>query len=397
MSNITFCWELGGGYGHLARFKPLAQMLLENNHKVTALLRDVSYADKFIDKTTVSYFSAPRWKAKRKYTAPTISYADIISRCGYDCEESLLPLVRQWRQQFQDCKTELLIADHSPTALLAARTLNLPAATLGAGFFSPPLEYPMPSLTPWLNTQPFFLKSIEDDVLNVINGVLSQFDAPGLDYLYQLFEVDENFLCTFPELDHYDRRSSDDFWGPQFDVSNGVAALWPGNYQRNIFVYTMHHYSFLQRFLVSFGEVEANFLVHCAGMSAETANQYTQKNICFSPDPVQLKSIENRADLVICHAGHGTVAASLLMGIPLLLLPTQLEQLLLANKLSALKLSAVIDMRDVQPDFVQSIKFSLNNDECRRRVSMFANHYADFDSDAQLENIAIACEKILMR
>ncbi len=112
----------------------------------------------------------------------------------------------------------------------------------------------------------------------------------------------------------------------------------------------MQGYAFLQRLLMSFGEVDANFLVHCVGMDEETANQYTQKNVRFSSDPVQLKGIENRADLVICHAGHGTVAASLLMGIPLLLLPTQLEQLLLANKLSALKLSAVIDMRDVQPD-----------------------------------------------
>ena len=254
----------------------------------------------------------------------------------------------------------------------------------------------MPSLTPWLDGQPFFLKNIEDDVLDVINSVLCQLDAPKLDYLYQLFEVDENFLCTFPELDHYDSRSPGAFWGPRFDIINGAAAYWPENRKKNIFVYTMRNYVFLQRLLMSLGEVNANFLVHCVGMSEEAENQYAQKNIHFSSDPVQLKSIKNRADLVICHAGHGTVAASLLMAIPLLLLPTQLEQLLLANKLSALKLSSVINMRDEQPDFVQSIESVLNSDEFSQRVSMFAGQYAGFDHEKQLEDIVLACEKILV-
>ncbi len=397
MSNITFCWELGRGYGHLAGFKPLAQVLLNKNHKITALLRDVSGAHKFLGKIPVSYFPAPKWQATRKYTAPTINYADIISRCGYDSKESLLPLVQQWRKRFRDCGTELVIADHSPTALLAARTLNLPTTLFGAGFFSPPLEYPMPSLTPWLDTQPFFLKDIENNVLDVINRVLCQFGTPKLDYLYQLFKVDENFLCTVPELDHYDKRSPGVFWGPRFDMNNGVAAYWPENRKKNIFVYTMHNYVFLQRLLMSLGEVDANFLVHCVGMDEEAENQYTQKNIRFSAEPIQLQSIENRADLVICHAGHGTVAASLFMGIPLLSLPTQLEQLLLANKLSALKVSGVINIRDEQADFVQSITSVLNNDECRQQVRMFASHYADFDQKKQLEDIVLACEKILLR
>lgn len=44
----------------------------------------------------------------------------------------------------------LVIADHAPAALLAARTLGLPAATLDSGFSVPPPETPFPSLRPWL-------------------------------------------------------------------------------------------------------------------------------------------------------------------------------------------------------------------------------------------------------
>ncbi len=395
MSNITFCWELGGGYGHLASFKSLAQVLLARNHNVSALLRDTGNAHKFLNGMSVSYFSAPKWRPKRKYTAPTISYADIIARCGYDSKESLLPLVQQWRQQFRDCNTELIIADHSPTALLAARTLKLPATLFGNGFFAPPAEQPLPSLTPWLDTQPEFLKHIEDNVLSIINSILRHFDVARLDYLYQLFEVNENFLCTLPELDHYSNRKPDAYWGPRFNITSGESAHWPESQKSNIFVYTNSNYTLLQNLLTSFEKVDANFLVHCSGMDEETINRYTTNNTRFSANPIQLQSIANKADLVICHAGHGTVAASLLMGIPLVLLPTQLEQLMIATKLSHLKLAGFIDMRNKQPDFVQLIKFILNNNECRQRVNMFASHYTGFDQKEQLEEIALACEDIL--
>jgi len=395
MSNITFCWELGGGYGHLAGFKSLAQLLLSKNHNVSASLRNADSAHNFFAEMSVNYFPAPKWQSQIKHTAPTISYADIIARHGYDSKESLLPLVQQWRKQFRECETELIIADHSPTALLAARTLNLPSTLLGNGFFAPPAEQPLPSLTPWLDTQPEFLTHIEDNVLRVINSILSHFDATTLDYFYQLFEVKENFLCTLPELDHYNNREPDAYWGPLFDMTTGVPAHWPKNQKKHIFIYTKSSYVLLHNLLTSLEGIDADILVHCSGMDEKTIRRYSTNNVRFSAHPIQLQSIENQADLVICHAGHGTVAASLLMGIPLVLLPTQLEQLMTASKLSHLKLAGFIGMKDKQPDFVPLIESILHNAECRQRANLFANYYKGFDPKEQLEEIVFSCEAIL--
>ncbi|HSN17577.1 MAG TPA: glycosyltransferase [Gammaproteobacteria bacterium] len=44
------------------------------------------------------------------------------------------------------------------------------------------------------------------------------------------------------------------------------------------------------------------------------------------------KSAAAKADQVICHGGHGTVSAALLKGRPLLLLPLNLEQRMLAAR-----------------------------------------------------------------
>lgn len=105
--------------------------------------------------------------------------------------------------------------------------------------------------------------------------------------------------------------------------------------------------------------------------------------------------MEGKVDLVICHAGHGTVAATLLMGVPLLLMPTQLEQLLLAGKLNQLKLSNTIDIRAKQTEFGKAIKDALNDQECEKRVKLFAEHYKGFDQQDQLEEIALACGDLL--
>lgn len=397
MSNITFCWELGGGYGHIAGFKPLAEKLIAKGYRVSALLRDTSSAHQFFKEMPVRYVNAPIWGQKKRYAAPTISYADIIKRCGYDSTESLLPLVQQWRKKLCTYDTSLIIADHAPTALIAARTLKLPAALFGTGFFSPPLVCPLPSITPWLNTSPNFLQHIEAEVLEVINSVLRHFAVDELDYLYQLFDVDENFLCTLPELDHYSHshRSTEEYWGPRFLDTSGIEASWPKNGKKNIFIYTHNKYDLLDSLLLSLKGVDANILIHFAGMEKTATERYTEENICFSLEPVQIKSMEGKADLVICHAGHGTVAATLLMGIPLLLIPTQLEQLLLAGKLNRLNLSNTIDIRAKQVEFGKAIKYALNDRECEKRVKLFAKHYKGFDSQEQLEEIVIACDDLL--
>ncbi len=396
MSNITFCWELGGGYGHLASFSPLVEKLTAKGHSLSALLRDTTHATKFLDADSVTCLQAPLHKQQRKQTSPTISYADILQRCGYDSSESLLPLVQQWRDKLSASATELIIADHSPTALIAARTLKIPAAASGTGFSLPPALYPLPSITPWLNTQPNFLLHIEACVLEAINSVLRHFDTTELEYLHQLFDVGESFLCTLPELDHYPARRMDAYWGPRFTNSSGAEASWPENGQKNIFVYTNSRYKWLDALLLSLINIDANFIIHCSEMDSATAESYRAKNTHFSLDPIRIESIAEKADLVICHAGHGTVAACLLMGIPLLLLPTQLEQLLLAGKLSHFKLSHHIDPRSAeQPDFAEELRSTLNDDTCQKQAKQFSEHYKGFSSQQQLDEMLFACETLL--
>lgn len=68
----------------------------------------------------------------------TLTYADIIYNLGYAREQDLMSLSKAWINLFTLIKPDLIIADHSPTAVLAARCLDIKSSTYGTGFFIPP-------------------------------------------------------------------------------------------------------------------------------------------------------------------------------------------------------------------------------------------------------------------
>ena len=112
-----------------------------------------------------------------------------------------------WRNLFLSVRPDLIVFDHSPTALLAACGLAAKKAMIGTGFFCPLDGYPLPDLRPWLHEGKERLRDDENHVLANANQVLAAWGQPPLKRISRLFhEVDEQFLVTLPELDHYQGR-----------------------------------------------------------------------------------------------------------------------------------------------------------------------------------------------
>ena len=81
------------------------------------------------------------------------------------------------------------------------------------------------------------LASSEQHVLAVANSVLAGMQQPPLGMVADLFEVDENFLCTFAELDHYAQRGDARYWGPVFNIRQGVDQDWPDGAETHFCLY----------------------------------------------------------------------------------------------------------------------------------------------------------------
>jgi hypothetical protein len=159
-------------------------------------------------------------------------------RNGYDHRESLYDQLKGWHTLFEIWQPDMVLAEHAPSALLAARKARLPRAAVGSGFSLPPLEVPMPGLQPWFSLPEQYLKTGEQNFLDCVNPVLQEMGADPMTAAADIFQGAEQVLCTFPELDHYEARKDIRYWGPVAYTPQDVEAPWHSDRRENTFLYS---------------------------------------------------------------------------------------------------------------------------------------------------------------
>jgi UDP:flavonoid glycosyltransferase YjiC (YdhE family) len=85
----------------------------------------------------------------------------------------------------------------------------------------------------------------------------------------------------------------------------------------------------------------------------------------ISLKPLRMSQVLKECNVVVCHAGHGTVAAALLAGRPLLVIPDLVERFLVAR--NAVKIGAAKMVNpDSRPRLRRLIEDVLSDDKiCR--------------------------------
>jgi UDP:flavonoid glycosyltransferase YjiC (YdhE family) len=226
-----------------------------------------------------------------------------------------------------------------------------------------------------------------------VNEVLGDLGQPPLDTLAGLFEADEDFLCTFAELDHHPRTDAR-YWGPLFAADEGVAPRWPEGTGPRVFAYVSPGYRDFDKLVGHLRDLPCRSLVHARGLTDRQLAKYEARNVRFSPEPVRMAEACREADLVICHGGHGTTAAALLAGRPVLLLHVYLEQLLLAHNVVEQGLGKTVTLDSKSPSYKQLVRDLLSDPRFGERARAFAAKYADFDPARQHDLIVARCEAI---
>src|SRR5690606_1471762 len=226
------------------------------------------------------------------------------------------------------------VAEHAPTALLAARGLELPPVAIGTGFTLPPAEGPWPGLRPWDTIAPAQLAELEARLLAAANRVLDNLDAPLLATPAELYPAENRALLTLPELDPYPARRTADYWGLLAEPAGGMAPDWPAVPGPKIFAY-LHPFATLPALLEALRNSSAASLVYLPERAADYA-RFAAPNLRIVDRPLDMARIGAECDLGISHGSHGTTAALLLAGKPLLILPLHLEMRLTGERVSQL-------------------------------------------------------------
>ncbi|MBI5040889.1 MAG: hypothetical protein HZB57_06740 [Gammaproteobacteria bacterium] len=136
-------------------------------------------------------------------------------------------------------------------------------------------------------------------------------------------------------------------------------------------------------------------LIHAPSLAEPERARLSGPQLRFSETPVRMIEVATHSDLAICHAGHGSVAALLLGGCPLLLLPMQPEQALVARRMEALGAGRAVYPDQAPPDYAQLVSMLLADVSLRAAATAFAARHADFDEARQFARVTECCEALL--
>jgi len=398
MANICCAWELGGGLGHISSLAVLGNEFEKNGHDVVYILKDTSGIALFINNNSGIY-AAPRadfiYRGKYK---PILNYTEILIHRGYINEEILFGLCRSWRNLLIANRVDLLLVDHSPTAMLAACSLGIRCVSIGTGFASPPRVSPFPVFRDIKSKDSNRITQSEDDTLRIINRVLARLDTPALQSVADLFETPAlDVLTTFRELDVYPDRIEGDYLGPLSckKKPDDQAVVWPHVFDSRIFVYLKKNYKYLESVLLELSTMNADFLIYIEGYKGSSDWSSRFNHMVFADKPLDLDRVLKESSATVCHAGHGLVIKSLLQGIPLIMLPMVQEQGLNAGRVEELKAGVSLTMKDGAGRLTSNVNQVLNDETSRKHALIFATRYKNFNHDAALEDIIRQCEGLI--
>jgi hypothetical protein len=339
------------------------------------VLRDLSRAEKLYAGLGLSYLQAPvRTRRPDDRIDPPRSFPQILHNCGFADVDELRAMTDAWQNIYAYVQPELIIFDHSPTALLAARSCPARRALIGTGFFCPPDCYPLPDLRPWLPEDSAQLRRDEDRVLANANSVLRACGQPPLGQLSQLYrEVDENFLATFKELDHYSGRTPAQYWGAWPNI-DGKAPIWPAARGKRIYAY-LKPFPALPRLLALLIQLECSAVIYADGIDRGLQGRFQSTTLRFENEPLDLRQVAEHCDLAIVNGTHGTTVSMLLAGIPTLHIPITLEHALVGN--AVVRLGAGLSAPATNSGQIAAQLIALgNSEECRQAARQFAARYA---------------------
>ena len=178
---------------------------------------------------------------------------------------------------------------------------------------------------------------MEDEitVLEHCNNALRQNGLAPVQSLSEIYQVDETFLLTVPELDHLGGRLQVTYSGGLITDYSVLEPVWPDIQDwPKIFVYLQANEQ-LTDILESLSQASINAVIYINGLSPSLQSNYQQNShIRFYDVPLNINKVLERADLVISHGGHQMSLQTALAGVPQLHIPLTLEQQLLAFRIS---------------------------------------------------------------
>ena len=389
--NVMIAWELGFGLGHLARHVDLAKALVLRGHCVTFVVKDLKLGHGVLSKLGFQYIQAPRVNRHALMDHAICSHADILDNHAMAEASTCMTLLQAWAQLYRILKTEVVVLDHAPGALFAAKCLGVKTIELGTGFYCPPAQTPYPLFRPWENLAPEDLLARETSCLAAMNPFAVQLGCGAFRTLADALKSDVPLLTSFAELDHYPQRIGGRYIGPNHGFTEGEVVDWRGNAKHKVFVY-LHHWPELDQLLTQLSRFDVEVIAYCPELTSEQRKKLSSKTLNLIERPVQMAHVLKDCDLMITNGGHGLMTACLLFGVSALVIPLYVEQRLMADCIKRAGVGLGILPNDI-PARLESVLESLLTDSTYGISARKLKHkYRNFDLPKTIERLVNTVE-----
>ncbi|MFY9210680.1 MAG: nucleotide disphospho-sugar-binding domain-containing protein [Aestuariivita sp.] len=361
--------ELGAGAGHLAPMMKIARHLraLDPTVQITFAVYDPFFAQATFGEDGFPFLACPIPMAADGGVSNTGSFAEILSYCGFLHEDRLTFSLQIWDSLFDLVKPDLILADYSPTACLAARG-RIPVASVGSGYTLPPAnihEYPALRIG-------YASPRFQDRMCDVINAELKARHQAVLDCLPHVLATEIRGVFAIPQSDPYGRLRADPLLGsydgnipPMPPREDGGIFLYRGGSALDLAKIVEGAVSLgrpIEAYLGPFQSAERQFLL---GFGVTVHDKV--------PD---LLEVLEHSRVIVSGAGAGLTQAAMQAGRPQLCLPAHMESDLNATRVVdlnvGLKLGRISDsaiMRDGLKSILEDPSFTRNAQALAQEIS----------------------------
>ena len=254
-------------------------------------------------------------------------WGDLLAAQGMHDSGVLEYLISAWDHILTDSNADLVIADFAPASMLSANG-RIPVVVVGTGFTVPPSEG---AAFPLLRgEQPMIA---QEALLQVVNRALQRTGRTALSTLAQMASADVACPATFAALDPYRGHRKGALYPPF--VSGEIAQAGEGT---TVFVYAAMgdpRTLTLMRALPLVAKAGLPVMAYLPGLAAADARMLEGAGVRVLSKPAQQSNIAKDARLLVTTGGLGMASFALAAGLPMALLPLDLEKQLTARAVAA--------------------------------------------------------------
>lgn len=329
METVVLCCEAGDGRGHMVKLSIVAKAL-KPFADITALVGRTDQAQILMPYCKAIYPAAAmrriddaRLKTELLHGQQGIlaqRWTSWLAKGGFFSEDTLRTRFAWWHETFLRLRPALVVAEYCPTALLAARALGIPCCATGNAYGLPPAT--MESFPSLATGQDNGIVLDETMLLDVVNAVVVPYGLPPLTRLPAIYQSDIALPTGVKLWDPYADWRQEQLVLPV----EKMPPLAEGT-GTELFIYFSVNELEESAILDAVAALDMPARCFAPKLSGQArARLASNPNIRIENAPLSQREIVARARMVLCAGQAGTLALSVLSGLPVVALPRQSEQ-----------------------------------------------------------------------